>query len=482
MNLIDSGFPVCLRSALSVVGATVIGFGGLFIPLQVKAQEQAALPSQRGRIPAVLTDTEAVLLSETQLLVPAEVSRFVAQPEIGQFCLAVRSNPVMPEAPPIPLGSAAGVSLILCDTRTGRNFSLLSQDNRESDSETVRFQGAITAIRWEHNSYQAVVTTLVSPALIKEGDTPPPPTFNLYLVDAINHTIKSVYEGQQQPLVFEYPSLPSAIIRLTSTIPGNSIAPSWRFLSERGVLSEPLDVQSVVVQPQFDPTGKVAYLPVRSDNPDNNLSGKPLLSYQIDGANGKIINTAPVSAAQPADKKSAMSAELKLVRTDATISQGKETRVIHPLWLGNAKTNDQSVILVAPNAERSLLAKSNTSVLYVAEGSLYVRRLRRVPIAQFNAVQEATNRVQAMNDAYEIGQALQQYAQAHGNMLPSSGDLSSSLMQYMKDTSLLTDPQNGFNYTFAGGRTNSANDVVGYIRTGSGRAVIYGNGDVHWQP
>jgi hypothetical protein len=72
--------------------------------------------------------------------------------------------------------------------------------------------------------------------------------------------------------------------------------------------------------------------------------------------------------------------------------------------------------------------------------------------------------------------SLMKYLQNHAESFPEVQDISEKLTPYLPNNELT---QN-FHYTCPGGKVTAAMEL-GYIEGPNGRAVIYGDGNVHWK-
>ena len=458
---------LCVRGASSQ--------GNTAVPGQTLPSTTPLQSPLRGRLPAVLTDTEAFLTLDLQMLASARVTALNPQPNKGRYVLITRQELPSPDTAPVrgeqPTGAA---SVLVYDAQSGRVFPLLGPETEQSADGSSKSQGDVVRVVWLSGTDTAVVITVFRPVVVSQGETTPLPIFRLLLLNATRHTARLLLSGSNPLTISVAPPLTStpqgamiATIALSST---GTTRKELRTLSPRGVLSEPLPgVTTTEFTPEgWDADGQIAYfLAAHGHN-------------AIDTRTGQVtfVQNMPTSAAVPAETAN----PLRLLSSLITLRQGTVEHLTHPLWLTAANPNDRFPVWIAPDAERPLLVAGESSVLFLSEGALYQRRLRRLSRAAFDRMQLSAYRDQAMNDAFALGAALRKYADTHDGLYPASSmDLSTLLSPYLKDSSLLS--TSGFVYTFVGGTANDGS-ILGYIAVPSngGHAVLDSHGNVKLQP
>jgi hypothetical protein len=162
---------------------------------------------------------------------------------------------------------------------------------------------------------------------------------------------------------------------------------------------------------------------------------------------------------------------------------GKEHSV-QGLWLGNMEKTGVALALLTAGKQigSASLAPSNTGVAFTRNGDLFVCPMLKIDkddLAKYLALKgerETTDR------AKSVAIAMAMYAADSDDLFPLGGDPSEAVNPYLKDPSIL----NGFVYTFAGGelpKDKSPADIqLGYITGPGGRAFIYADGHVRWEP
>jgi hypothetical protein len=416
---------------------------------------------------------DAYLPLDVQMVTGARVTRVAVQPGGGRFALIAREEVTSPDAAALPNdGRTAGASLLLYDGRSGRTFTLLTQNAEQSADGTVRFQGVVLGIVWLGGSDQALLTSRVTPMYSPKGAPTPPTVFSLHLVEAGRHIVRPLLSGPDPIQVFTAPGGGTAALIATLAVRGETGSPGkLRTLSARGILSEPLPVTTTALSPDdWDAEGMIAY-----------FRGEGSVWSAVDTRTGRVTAVQSPPAPPRAPAAAATVPAVRLKSSSVVARQGQATRTLHPLWLSSAVGETPFPVWLAADADQSFLLSDGSAVLYSADGALYARRLRRMPRRQFDALQADAYRTQALADAFSIGVALQRYAADHGGAYPQAGaDLTAILAPYTRNPDAL---KSALTYTFAGGKpTGDGPAELGYVKTDTGRAVLDSRGDSNWQP
>ena len=136
--------------------------------------------------------------------------------------------------------------------------------------------------------------------------------------------------------------------------------------------------------------------------------------------------------------------------------------------------------LVTAEGDAAYLLPDLSSVLYTHDDALYA-----APIATLDRLAfEKLMRQLAMNNAKQTGLALMMYAQDYDSNFPSDpASVKDAVFPYLMSREVLTD----FVYTYTGPTGlnqigQPATTALGYIPSPGGRAVLYGDGHVKWEP
>ena len=102
----------------------------------------------------------------------------------------------------------------------------------------------------------------------------------------------------------------------------------------------------------------------------------------------------------------------------------------------------------------------------------------RITAAQYAEVQKAA----AIQNAKQVGLGILMYTQDYDEMFPPETDFAQNLGPYLKNDSVFQ----GFSYTRPGVNmaaiSEAAQTVMGYVAAPGGRAVLFTDGHVVWEP
>lgn len=121
------------------------------------------------------------------------------------------------------------------------------------------------------------------------------------------------------------------------------------------------------------------------------------------------------------------------------------------------------------------------AVWFVDTFGLYLCELLAVDTEQLEAMMKEAVKVDAILRAKQVGVGMMIYGADYDDYLPLSGDWENSLMPYLKNGELM----NGFVYLGNGENLSNlkdpANQVLGYIDTPYGRAIVRMDSSVKWE-
>jgi hypothetical protein len=176
-------------------------------------------------------------------------------------------------------------------------------------------------------------------------------------------------------------------------------------------------------------------------------------------------------------------ARLRVVRGEAALRDGERTARLTPLWLESVIRTEQPRALLSAFAEKAALSPRADSVLYTDDRGAWVLRPLSIPKEAYFAAGAAAQRAVTLSHGKQLGTALHMYAQDNAERLPGADEPVNSLISpYLKNDALFE----GFVYTFGGGPLSSiekpAEQVLGHVMGPGGRAMIYADGHVRWEP
>lgn len=178
----------------------------------------------------------------------------------------------------------------------------------------------------------------------------------------------------------------------------------------------------------------------------------------------------------------ARESELRVAQVEVRVGPAEGPR-IRSLWLETPRKTEKPRCLIAADAEWGRLSPAGDAVLYADGRGAWVVRPLRIPKEAYFQARLAAKRAMLVSNGKQLGLALHMYAADHNDEFPGQ-DISiiAALQPYLKNDGLF----DGFAYTFGGGRLtdlqNPADVVVGHVVGVEGRALIYADGHVRWEP
>jgi len=447
----------------------------------------------------VLIDTDAYVL------LPAE---FVAAPVVkraewskdGRYLLVVReSNPITPEviksiaSGVVPTRPPAGeVSLILW-----------SRDSRKSTEvwKAPLGEGGIREIHWLPNSSVAILRTWrARPAPNKpQGHTEP--VDQLVRLSATVNQVKVLTDFPSHELlqIHVSPTRPFALIQKTEAVPRQLPQPDGSvrtvtdyphflfLLRENGTIGPRIPPPfGVGMQITWTPGGAEPILQILDREATKRLQTEKQRTgiaiwrwFQLNPATGRAaaLSQAPALYTEP---PSAVPIRLKSGSVEA--KEGQATARIPLLWLESATQSPHPRALVAANLESADMSPANDGILQITQGAAIVTPIMRMPKNLLAKMQAEARKAVALSNGKQIGLAVMMYSQDYDEMLPGPEGINDKITPYLKNTSVF----DGFTYTFPGGPlkdvTKPAETELGWVNGPGGRAIIYVDGHVVWQP
>lgn len=248
----------------------------------------------------------------------------------------------------------------------------------------------------------------------------------------------------------------------------------YRVLTADGRLSQPLNLPKGAHFQDWSEDGADAIFMTWS----RDVEGKAAVQQrQVNLANGASVS---IKSPKPYIAKPKPSA-LYGGPASGSVTVAKTTRDIKPGWISTADGESQA--LVAGNVSEMAISPSTNAVAYVSEGAALVRTIVQLPKDVVLKAKAAAERARVMSNAKQCGLALLMYASDMDDTLPSNtADVANLMYPYTKNRDLT----NGFVYTYGGGLMtdikNPAETIMGYMPGPGGKAVVYTDGHVKWQP
>ena len=453
----------------------------LFLTTGLLATTGALAATRRqslSRPPRLITtkDGGAYLLGAIEPVLGGKITSLAVAPK-GRFTLVIQSlRPEPTDDDKLPFGEE---KLWLYDAKR-RTTKLL---HRTQDDLTTGVRQSLGQPIWFPDSKKAVIA-LISRKHDEDKET------------KISYALVDIERGSLRGL-----SLPADLLWNANPVPGTSLLlfqgyalktmeyGQVCFLSSEGrftplakfttlipnLMGLSADGKSAIfLEPTFTGEGEQ---PVRKDLwkavrlQDAQLT--PLADKPADMQTSKLL-LAPVKRA------------LMLHKTKATLtSTSGRTEQTQALWLDATEPSQEKqkkyerAFITAEGSFPELLADLS-AVLFSRDGALYA-----MPIASLDrlALEKFLSEL-AKKKARQVGLGLIMYCQDHDENFPHDpASVKEAISPYIKNNDVFAD----FVYTYSGPLNSSklakpAETVLGYIPSPGGRAVVYGDGHVKWEP
>lgn len=243
-----------------------------------------------------------------------------------------------------------------------------------------------------------------------------------------------------------------------------------KVLDSNGTLLAAGRIPGRLVEPQWSKDEWPVFRPIRTRE-DLNPSDRYVLSP---------AGLRPYSGAILAHEE----AESTQLRTTVNeLGGGDKSVKIRSGWLDAHEKSEMGHALICADVEdRPILSPSGDAVAYIARGVPMVRRILKMPKAEFEKMLKSAVQNRAMSNAKQTALAMEMYASDYDDAFPLGGSFQDGIDPYMKNRDLSRD----FVYTFGGGLFPKDADPtkleLGFIQTAYGRAVAFGDGHVQWYP
>lgn len=142
---------------------------------------------------------------------------------------------------------------------------------------------------------------------------------------------------------------------------------------------------------------------------------------------------------------------------------------------------DRSAVICA-DASWSDVSASGSTAAYLHSGYLFVRKIRAVKSGELEAIREEIEKRELISVGKEVGIAVMIYLADNDDRFPLADSFNDSLHPYIKSQETLL----RFEYALNGEDAVEIEDpdkkVVGYVPGKYGRAVVYADSHVIWEP
>lgn len=281
--------------------------------------------------------------------------------------------------------------------------------------------------------------------------------------------------GVLKPLETLAVSPGSNIGALVAPEPGGA---SVRPVKPAGALPDSFSVPGVQTLPGWSPDGRVLVLTPLAEP---GTKARPAEWTTVDLNTGRVGTTKSPPVANP--ERPAAASPVRLMRTKATLSAGRRSETVEPLWLVLPFEGEDANHLVSPDVQWSAVSPRNDAVAYISRQTLFVAPLMKMDRAAVDSARSRALDAVAASNARQAAVGLMLYTADHDDMWPSGDeDIAATLEPYIKASDVLKD----FHYLPPGGKVadipSPATKVIGWVPAPSGYAVAFADGHVQLMP
>jgi prepilin-type processing-associated H-X9-DG protein len=285
-----------------------------------------------------------------------------------------------------------------------------------------------------------------------------------------------------------------------------------------GTLGAPLPLPDGAFVAGFSPDGRQVYVSVYPPRPPDQPQARPAQTWSaVDVATNAVtpLDNRPAAMARDAAKPQIDALPVRLAASMGQARRETTAQNLRSVWLevADPKASNEPRALVTPDCDQgvlsdvrgsydrgsagpdraaysALLLPDASAVLYRSGDALFAVPLRRYPKAAFLDARRRAQQAAAMSNAKQIGVALMMYTQDYDETLPVANEgFMDQVSPYLADRDLFNNPATGapgFVYTHSGGLLsaimNPGEFSIGYLIGPGGRAILFADGHVVWQP
>ncbi len=433
-------------------------------------------------IEAVVTASDALMLGPVQMIAPAQTRSVFLNPR-GRYALIVQNEAALPPGPLLNKRETGATALLLYDARLNK-VKTLWQRRADGGRHSIAPFGAA----WLPETDCAVVVAT-------DSTVPLDPTARgisthaLLLFDVSKTLVAKTLMSSTSAGISLIISPTKPVFVYQEMAGGKSVRQTW-LGSARSGLGTPITVSSNTFFMGWNAAGTAANGFTIVTSPPATPDAKPKMEqrwFEWDGRSPKLTELS-AQPAQAALVQELPPPELPFVLKTETVSLSPRAKsaalTLNTLYLEAIEATDvpNHSVLIAPNADHSYLLVDKSAVLYEAKGALYAVPLVQMKRDVFLAAQNEAYKQAALRNAPQIASVIFQYARVNDGMFPAQSDFAGAASLFALNPELLK----GFTYVPPGGTqaslTNAGQTVMGYIATPAGRAVLYADRHVNWEP
>jgi hypothetical protein len=212
--------------------------------------------------------------------------------------------------------------------------------------------------------------------------------------------------------------------------------------------------------------------------------------FRVDRSTGKMAQTEAPNISPPAPRRAGVNGLMASsfeFKPRLPKEAGEALPPVQSIGLFTVPKSGQSapdsIAFVSSDGVQGEISPAGDYVAYVHHGVAMVRPLIHIPKEIFLEALAKAKRIEALNNAKQVGLALIMFASDNDDKLPGAdANWSDSVNPYLRDASLL----NGFVFSLSGtdlSKVDKPSETeMGYVPGPGGRAVVYADGHAKWVP
>jgi hypothetical protein len=440
----------------------------------------------------ILTSERVLVVGEPRAVAGQDVVQLSSSPS-GRYLVVVRETPSAQSVlvpPPKQYGRAAAIDL--WDSQTGELRELASFERLGKIALVVGYsptqRGEQYMDRARIDWLAGVDKAIVSVTIVKSGPLEVPGSLETvdqfytdsFFLDAQRGTLRRIYseesEGGHHFRIVPSPTLPLAV---KCVVENGRNGITLQTLSSDGSWGAATRTSKNVFssdQAAWSPDGTSFQVEVTALPEGATRNAKLVLIY-LPGKDGYELVPGPLGQYQ------APSSMRDVTLVKEALAEGEPYANLPSRWTLQTDGSEMSAFIVSVGAQMAYLPNGERFVAYIVDGVLFTRLIREVSRSQLQAWQDAELKADAIRRAERLASAVWFFARDNNGEIPSSLDIQSGALDRVL---IRVEDLKGFRYACTAKNMNEvrnrATTVLGYIETTVGRAVIYLDQSVKWEP
>jgi hypothetical protein len=224
------------------------------------------------------------------------------------------------------------------------------------------------------------------------------------------------------------------------------------------------------------PFGKYYNLVIRKTD----FSVQPIVIPKQEFFSLEASGVDPIFSIQKSDHSTALRYEY-LIRSEE-LSSVMKTREAERRRAENLKSIIPKSVDLSIEDTLARVSPSQKTVAYITGGALLIREITPIDSKLAEKAEESKLKAKAIQEAKQVGTAINIFAADNDDQLPSGEDFNQKLGPYLKNPKVLDGFTFNSKYKNMGEMKDPANEEMGFKSAPGGRAVVYGDGSVRWKP